>query len=61
MVWYHGTTTLQPDLSQKLESKGRVVGGTGDSKGATGRFKVTGKSPGLGEPFTLHLRGTLRY
>jgi hypothetical protein len=55
------TGTLNPDGSASFSGKGKFVGGTGVSKGATGSFTFTGTQPKNGPAATQHIVGTLKY
>ena len=60
-VKYHGTVTPNPDGSVGVAGAGRIVGGTGDREGASGRFSFKASAPSPTSPYTVHLKGTFTY
>lgn len=53
--------TFNPNGSISFTVKGRILGGSGTYRGATGTFSGTGYEPNLNSPVTDHLRGKVKY
>jgi hypothetical protein len=58
---FTGTSTVQPDGSQKLSINGKYVGGTGRYKGAKGSYKFNGSTEPGGSIVTGRSTGTIAY
>ena len=54
-----GTGTPQPDGSVKIKGQGKITGGTGSLKNATGTIKITGTAPKNSTVSILHITGTV--
>jgi hypothetical protein len=56
-----GVTSTNPDGSISLKGSGKITGGTGIYKGATGSFSFTGRVPPTRTPVTQHIKGKFKY
>lgn len=57
----HVVATPHPDGSVSLTGSGKVTGGTGLYKGATGSFSLTGTFPPGSSINTVHITGTIKF
>jgi hypothetical protein len=58
---FSGTGTVNPDGSTSFGGSGKVTGGTGIYKGATGKFSFTGTEPKDSTVATQHVKGKIKY
>jgi hypothetical protein len=58
---FTGTGTLNADGSTTISGSGKITGGTGVYKGATGSLSFTGTSPKGSTVVTQHITGKVRY
>ncbi|MBV9414670.1 MAG: hypothetical protein JO363_06800, partial [Solirubrobacterales bacterium] len=58
---FSGTGPLNPSGTSSFTGKGKVTGGTGLYKGATGSFTASGAKPSGTSPSALTFKGTLKY
>jgi hypothetical protein len=58
---FTGKATIEPDGTQTLLIQGRFVGGTGDYRGATGRYAFTGSTTAGSGVVVGHSIGTIWY
>jgi hypothetical protein len=58
---FSGTGTVNPDGSTSFGGSGKVTGGTGIYKGATGKFTFTGTEPKGSSVATQHIKGNIKY
>jgi hypothetical protein len=56
-----GTGKLNPDGSTSFSGSGKITGGTGIYKGATGKFSFTGTAPKGSTVATQHVKGKIKY
>jgi hypothetical protein len=58
---FTGTSTVRPDGIQTVSTKGRITGGTGAYRGATGGFKFNGSTVPGSSVLGGHSSGTVSY
>ena len=58
---FEGTGTLMPNGDIAFSGAGRITGGTGRFKGASGSFTFTGTQQAGSSVSTQHLVGTIKY
>ena len=58
---FTGTGKLNPDGSTSFSGSGKITGGTGIYKGATGKLSFTGTEPKDSTVATQHITGKIKY
>ncbi len=58
---FTGTSTVLPDGSQEVAISGRIIGGTGRYRGATGSYTFKGTVPAGSNVMSGHSSGSISY